>query len=477
MDYCKTLRYQILHGSIVRRAILRTVIVASVLSMFPFFQMFSGGNPGLILAPSGLDDCGPNFGNSARGMIPGMSLLPSRLLVPLWGPFDSMQCRENVNLMISVVGELIGKHLLDYDAKTLCAGEGSGACVYALQESGFTDASGVYGHPFFSLKQKRFVYELDYEDSSFDFVFSRDVDKVSVPALLVLEIERVLKPGGIGAMLVRISDSNPDNLIRSATPVSSFLKASDVVHVSFMKDFALGTPRDFTLVVFKRKFREGSYFAQFPLPADCPAVVNNKVFMDFMEPIYQEKPRALAPHTAYLPGFMDINPKKRLVYINIGVREHMNSSLTSWFPPSYPIDVNTFKVYFVDHNTSVLSSFVKKPGITFIYHPALAENKDGPSFSPDPDANPYVGDEGFDLLAWFKETVSHADFVVLKMNTGNLQLKFLSDLFISGAICSVDELFLNCADPLPGLGSGKTSCVDMFKELRSAGVFVHQWWA
>ncbi|KAI4310400.1 hypothetical protein MLD38_035380 [Melastoma candidum] len=477
MDYCKTLRYQFLHGSIARRAILRTVIVASVLSMFPLLQMFSGRNPGLILAPSGLDDCGPNFGNSARVMIPGMSLLPRRLLVPFWGHIDFMQCRENVNLTISVVRELIGRHLLDYGAKTLCAGEGSGTCVYALQESGFFDASGVYGHPFFSLKQKRFLYELDYENSSFDFVFSRDLEKVSVPALLVLEIERVLKPGGIGAMLVRISDSNPDNLIRSATPVSSLLKASKVVHVSFMKDYALGTPSDFTLVVFKRKFQEGSYFAQFPIPTDCPAIVNNKVFMDFIEPLYQEKPKASVPHAAYLPGFMDINPRKRLVYIDIGVGEHMNSSFTSWFPPSYPIDTNAFKVYFVDHNTSVLSSFVKKPGITFIYHPALAENKDGPSFSPDPDANPYVGNEGFDLLTWFKETVSLADFVVLEMNTRDLQLKFLSDLFISGAICSVDELFLNCADPLQGLGSGMTSCMDMFKELRRAGVYVHQWWA
>ena len=62
------------------------------------------------------------------------------------------------------------------------------------------------------------VYELYYQGFSFDFVFTKDLDKVSVPALLVLEVECILRPEGIGALIVGPDGSNPNDLIRSATP-------------------------------------------------------------------------------------------------------------------------------------------------------------------------------------------------------------------------------------------------------------------
>ena len=62
------------------------------------------------------------------------------------------------------------------------------------------------------------MYELYYRDFSFDFVFTKDLDKVSVPALLILGVERILRPGGIGALIVGPDGSNPNDLIRSATP-------------------------------------------------------------------------------------------------------------------------------------------------------------------------------------------------------------------------------------------------------------------
>lgn len=474
MDY-KALKYQILHGYIARRVLLRTFMIASAISLFPLLHVLSGGNPAFF-APASSDNCAADSGNLGQFMLSGAYLIPEWMLVPIWGSIESVECKEDVNLTVNVVGELMSKHLLDYSAKALCAGEGSSACVYALHELGFSNACGVYGHPFFSLKQKHLVYELSYDDNSFDFVISRDLDKVSVPALLVLEIERVLKPGGIGAMLVGVSGSNPNSLIRSATPVSSLLKASSVVHVGFMNDFSLGVMNDFTLVVFKKTVENVGFFGQYRLPDNCPSIIKSKPFIDLMEPLVEEKPMESRPKNSYLPKFIDVSLAKQMTYIVIGAGEHLNSAHVNWFLPSYPVDIRAFNIYFVDHNTSVLSSYVKKPGINFVYYPGLVGSKGTSNLGDDPEFDPYLGIEGFDILAWFKETVKHADFVVVKMNTGELELKFLVELFETGAICSVNELFLHCSDPLQGIGEMKGGCMDLFKGLRSTGVFVHQWW-
>jgi hypothetical protein len=77
------------------------------------------------------------------------------------------------------------------------------------------------------------------------------------------------------------------------------------------------------------------------------------------------------------------------------------------------------------------------------------------------------------LVAWFKETVEDADFVVLKMNAGKVEMKFLKDIYENRVICFVDELFLNCSES----GDGDSdSCMDIYNGLRNNGVFVHQWW-
>ncbi|PRQ56544.1 putative S-adenosyl-L-methionine-dependent methyltransferase [Rosa chinensis] len=310
----------------------------------------------------------------------------------------------------------MGEQLLNGD-KALCVSEGSASAVMALQDLGFPNARGVYEHRFFSLKRKQFGYEIYYEDKSFDFVFCRDLDKVSVPALLVLEIERVLSPGGIGAMLVGSSGLAPNSLIRSATPISSLLKSSSVVHVNYISNF--------TLVVFRKSYENAGLFEQYRLPADCQSLTNNRPLIEKMEPLVKEKPVEDGKMATYLPNFIDVSSKKRLVYIDIGAAEHLKSNVTDWFLPSYPITHRAFHVYFVDHNTSVLLSYVKKPGITFVYHPGLAGIKDKDNVNIEADAEPYVADEGFDFLVWFKETVQHAEFVVLKMNAGSVELKFL----------------------------------------------------
>ncbi|KAJ8754093.1 hypothetical protein K2173_001991 [Erythroxylum novogranatense] len=448
----KALRFQILSGSVARRLLLRSFILASAVSVFSLLQFLSGSDTGLIGSVYS-DEC------DVPRMYGGVTLFANRLLMPIW---SSLTCKEDVNWTTGVVRELIDMKMLDYGAKVLYVGEGSsGMC--AFRELGFTNVCGVHRHPFFSLKHRKLVYELQYADNSFDFVFSMDLDKVSVPAILVLEIERIVKPGGIGAMLVSVDGMSTNSLIRSATPVSSLLKDSSVIHVGYVQGF--------TLVVLKKRIDTTGYFQQFHLPAECQSVVNNRPLMEYVEPLTVSRQIGYEKRIAYLLDFIDMHSRKRLVYVHIGLGENLNSTS---FPP-YPVNQNSFNTYIVDHNTSVLLSYVKKPGITFIYYPGLSGEKaiQNPQFE---DLDPSMVDEGFDFLAWFKETVQFSDFVVLKMKTGKVELKFLIDLFKSGTICFVDELFLNCSDGLDGKGLVEGDCMDLFKSLRSSGIFVHQWW-
>ncbi|XP_042945126.1 uncharacterized protein LOC122278966 [Carya illinoinensis] len=450
-----------------RRMLNRTLAIASAISIIPLLYVLSGSDLGTFASVAS-SVCASSPGFAMASMGPGTYWFRTQLLNPIWGSCQSVHCKENVNLTVNVVRELVDKNLLKYNAKALFVGDGPAFAVLALRDLGFSNACGVYGHRFFSLTRKQFVHQLDYMDNSFDFVLSRDVDLVSIPALLVLEIERVLSPGGIGAMLVGASGSAPNGLIRSATPVSSLLKSSTVVHVGYMHNF--------TLVVFKKRIENASYFKQYRLPTDCPSLTNNKPFMDQIEPLVEEKSMGFENWYSYLPKLMNIGYRKRLVYIDIGARVHLHSNVMNWFLPSYPIDSNAFNVYFVDHNTSVLLSYVKKPGITFVYHPGLAGNRASADLSSDEDVDPPLQNEGFDFLSWFQETVQYADFVVLKMNSGKVERKFLLELFESGAICFVDEIFLHCEDGGDGEGALKGDCMDLFKGLRSRGVFVHQWW-
>ncbi|GFY82433.1 hypothetical protein Acr_02g0006730 [Actinidia rufa] len=59
-----------------------------------------------------------------------------------------------------------------------------------------------------------------------------------------------------------------------------------------------------------------------------------------------------------------------------------------------------------------------------------------------------VGDvdkiQGFDFANWLKSTVSEKDFVVMKMDVEGTEFDLIPKLFETGAICLIDEIFLEC---------------------------------
>ncbi|XP_028776014.1 uncharacterized protein LOC114748829 [Neltuma alba] len=461
---------QTLRESIARRALYGTLLLASAVSIVCLLRVLPAFDTG-AMSPITYDDClaDSDSDSDSATVTPGSYLFHVRVMDTFWGSFESINCKQDINLTIDVVTELMGKQFLDCGAKSLCIGDASPMAVPAMQRLGFSSVIGLNKPRPYSLKQKKIVYELNYHDHSFDFVFSKDLDTIPVPDPLVLEVERVLKPGGIGALLVGADASNPNDVMRSVAPVSSSLRSSSIVHVKCINEF--------NLIVFKKR-SETSVFYQNALPPDCPSLTFTKPFIKLMEPLEEERPLDYAKGMSYLPKFVDISGRKRLVYIDIGVGELLNkTNISDWFIPSYPIDQKAFSVYFVHYNTSILLSHVKRPGIAFVYHPGLDGKLTTAEIYSGNDLDPFVGDEEFDILAWFKETVKNADFVVLKMNAGEVEMKLLSDIFESGAICFVNELFLGC----PDVGDGqsvktKESCMNIYKGLRSNGVYVHQWW-
>lgn len=462
----KAVKWQALHGSLARRLAIRTLMFALVISMLPLLQLVIDFDPAKPMFLN-TDGCDTDVGFLDPNGIVGRVLKP---IAPFAFPhLRSGMCQDNVNLTIDVVRELLGKNLLDYGAKALCIGQGTALAVSALREIGFSNVDEVHRHPFFMIKHKQVVCELDFDDNSFDFVIANDLSKVSVPAVLVSEVERILKSGGTAAMLVGSEGSNHDCLIRSATKVSSLLKRSNVIDVVSMGSF--------TMVAFKKRGNSVGSFDQYHLPTNCPSIKRNKPIMSKVEPLVDTKPKANDKRIAYLPNIVGVPSKGKLVYIDMGAKEAANFSDSNWFLPSYPIDSKAFSVYIVDHDALVLSSHVKSPGVTFIYHPALGGSVFKDKSNSFNEEEPLIDDDEFDFLVWFKETVELADFVVLKMNMGKAEMKFLAELFESGSICYVDELFLHFSNAdHDDSGVIGESHINLFKSLRSRGVFVHQWW-
>ncbi|KAH7661114.1 S-adenosyl-L-methionine-dependent methyltransferase protein [Dioscorea alata] len=87
---------------------------------------------------------------------------------------------------------------------------------------------------------------LPFDDASFDFAFSAALDRVRVPARVILEMERVIRPGRVGVVYkIRSGPVRPDGLMKAAAPVASLLRLSDVIGARFVNGSGL--------VVFKKR--------------------------------------------------------------------------------------------------------------------------------------------------------------------------------------------------------------------------------
>lgn len=243
-------------GLLARRLALRVFMFLAALAMFPFLRYK-------------FDSVDNLFKNVNAGLAEQGLSFPGRYLVPLTFfalpildvPYKPYVSPADVNVTCAVVEGLMDRHLLNNRARALCAGEGSDSSLWALLDLGFSNAVKAKHSSINSMLRRGVTDKLVFDDESFDFVYARGVDHDPVPALLVLEIERVLKAAGVGVVLVDMANPNPGGLIKAATPVSSFLKSSAIVHV--------GVVDAFTFVVFKKKRYGLSSFEYYQLPDNC----------------------------------------------------------------------------------------------------------------------------------------------------------------------------------------------------------------
>tara|TARA_E500000331_G_C17256245_1_gene713196 strand:- start:663 stop:1934 length:1272 start_codon:yes stop_codon:yes gene_type:complete len=86
--------------------------------------------------------------------------------------------------------------LINPDTKSLCIGARTGQEVVALKEMGVKDVTGIDIVPHLPNVIKGDMHNLDFEENTFDLVYTNVIDHSINPQKMIDEMERVLKPGG-----------------------------------------------------------------------------------------------------------------------------------------------------------------------------------------------------------------------------------------------------------------------------------------
>ncbi|KAK4749520.1 hypothetical protein SAY87_026969 [Trapa incisa] len=413
-----------------------------------------------------------------------------------------------VKFYSDIFQDLIAEEFLSPSSKSLCVGSLIGDDVHALKQIGVKDSVGV------SVKSSSSLAK--YHDGVFDFVFSGGgrFDLSPRPADLATEIQRTLKPKGVIVVHTRANDTYSFN---------SFLKLFDDCRLLRMLDvdgFHPSMPRIREIIMSKESdFHVRSYLGSKPSGKSedkCEVPLYKQRIVADAEPLIMEEPlkpwltlkRNLA-NIRYLPSIVDVSFKSKYVYVDVGARSY-GSSIGSWFKKQYPKQNKTFEIYAIEADRHFHKDYKLKKGVTLLPYAAWVRNESlffeinrdteqkiqekgrgmGRIQPGQSSARPTNGDvekiKGFDFADWLKRTVSEKDFVVVKMDVEGTEFDLIPRLFKNGAICMIDEIFLEChynrwQRCCPGVRSAKyektyRQCMDLFTSLRQSGVLVHQWW-
>lgn len=145
-----------------------------------------------------------------------------------------------VPILDAVILDLMARKWLWPGDRAICVGRGSSpaAAAAAMRRMGVDAAVEVMGR----------CGGLPFRREAFDFVLSTGLDRTGAPARVVLEMERVLRPGRAGAVVV--GPARRGGAVRAAAPVAALLRASEVVAVR-----ALNGTSPVAVVVFKKRGR------------------------------------------------------------------------------------------------------------------------------------------------------------------------------------------------------------------------------
>ena len=426
------------------------------------------------------------------------------------GLWTSKQWRKSVDYFSSLFQDLISEGYLSPDSKSLCIETSTGEDVFALREIGVVDAIGISKKVFPPLVVSGQAYRQPFDDNTFDFEFSSNggLDRSVRPANFAAEIGRTLKPGGfVVAHTVAAKDTYSFNSFLELFNCCRFIRSRDID----VLDTSQPSIRE---IVLKKDIEilehgESSPGKKCSVPGHKQEIIRNA------EPLIEEEPlkpwitlKRNIKNIKYLTSMVDVSFKQRYLYVDVGARNY-GSSIGSWFKKQYPKQNKTFEIYAIEADKAFHGEYGLKKGVTLLPYAAWLRNETlffeitrDPGkkvqergrgmgrIQPVQSSASYAADydkvEGIDFANWLKRTVSERDFVVMKMDVEGTEFHLIPRLIETGAICLIDELFLEChynrwQRCCPGQRSSKfqktyAQCLNLFSSLRNSGVLVHQWW-
>ncbi|XP_058729001.1 uncharacterized protein LOC131601243 [Vicia villosa] len=418
-----------------------------------------------------------------------------------------------VRFYSSIFQNMIATGDLSRNAKSLCVDTPTGRDVYALKEIGVEDSVGIAKKAVKSLVKSGEGHRIPFGNSTFDFVFSGEggLERSIKPSEFAAEIARTLKPEGFAVFHVNAKDSYSYNSF-----VDLFKFCCEVVKFHDIHGFDT-SPVIREIFVKKTGYRKTD--SEFDLNRSqnqkCLVSDYKRELVKNAEELIEEEPlkpwitlKKNVKNIKYAPSMVDISFKNRYVYVDVGARSY-GSSIGSWFKKQYPKQNKTFHVYAIEADKTFHQEYATKKGITLLPYAAWVRNEslvfeinNDPGDKKKEKAGRGMGriqpldsqggagggvqtTQGFDFAEWLKKTVTMNDFVVMKMDVEGTEFDLIPRLFETGAICLIDEIFLEChynrwQRCCPGQRSPKYEktygqCLQLFNSLRESGVLVHQW--
>ncbi|KAF3448896.1 hypothetical protein FNV43_RR09612 [Rhamnella rubrinervis] len=442
---------------------------------------------------------GPGTGNSAVAV--NKAIVSSTAVPTQRELYTSKDWIKAVNFFSSIFQDLMSQGYLLPESKSLCVETPNGQDVFALKEIGVKDSVGTFKKASKPLVVSGEAHRLPFDDNTFDFVFSGGgrLDKSSRALDFATEIARTLKPEGFAVVHVSAKDTYSFNSFLALFNCCNLLTSRDI------DGFDSSMPHIREMVLKKEYDIHGHGVYQ---PRDdsgnkCSVPGYKQELVRKAEPLIAEEPlkpwitlKRNIQNIKYLPSMADISFKR------------------SWFKKQYPKHNKTFEVYAIEADKTFHEQYKVKKGVTLLPYAAWVRNETL-SFEINRDPGEQVTEKGrgmgriqpvtskggngggrfdgevdeilgFDFANWLKNTVTERDFVVMKMDVEGTEFDLIPRLFETGAICLIDEIFLEChynrwQRCCPGQRSSKYEktygqCLDLFTSLRQSGVLVHQWW-
>ncbi|KAH7427257.1 hypothetical protein KP509_10G036300 [Ceratopteris richardii] len=430
-------------------------------------------------------------------------------LKKLW---TSKGWRKQVHLFSTAFQNLMNEGLLKAGDRALCISTKLGQEVLALKEVGVDKAIGIDRLSSPPLVIEGDMHNLPFDDNSFDFEFSSAFGTASFPTIFASEVRRTLKPGGI---LVLHLAQEPQTANYAADelgkgyPILKYFKGFEVVHMRTVTAFSFDRE-----IVLRKSGVQGNREVG---KGKCTSLESKRKILRYAEPLIMEEPlkpwitlRRNVEKFKYLPNLIDISKFQNHVYIDVGARSY-RSSIGNWFMKKYPKQNQKFTIYAVEADKSFAPDYSKRKNVRFLPFAAWLKNESlvfGDAENRTVEGEIGMGRiqsrsavensgnnmlssrefqtvQGFDFAEWLSKVVSLDDFVVLKIDIEGTEFDILPRLLETGAICLVDELFLEChynrRQRTSTVRTSKFSrtydeCFSLFQALRNSGVLVHQWY-